>query len=114
MRRTRATRTTGATASSSFPNRSRPMRETWTFHTAGKLLFGRNAVRQLGEVAGWLGAKRVLVATDAILEKAGVLERVRVPLAEAGVAVEAFTGGEPEPSFRAAEVCIQMARQTRP
>lgn len=90
------------------------MRETWTFHSSGKLVFGRNAVRQLGEVAGWLGVKRTLIATDAILEKAGVLARVRVPLVEAGVTVEAFTGGEPEPSFRAAEACIQTARQFRP
>src|SRR5438045_864203 len=110
----RAVQTIVETQSGTFPSRSQPMRETFTFHTAGKLLFGRNAVRQLGEVAGWLGAKRVLIATDAILEKAGVLERVRVPLAEAGVAVESFTGGEPEPSFRAAEACIQAARQFQP
>jgi alcohol dehydrogenase class IV len=90
------------------------MRETWTFHSAGQLLFGRNAVRRLGAVAAWLGAKRILVATDAILEKAGVLDRVRGPLVEGGVTVEAFTGGEPEPSFRAAEACIELARQFRP
>ncbi len=90
------------------------MRETWTFHGAGKLLFGRNGVRQLGEIAGWLRARRVLVATDAILEKAGVLEQVRKPLAEAGVTVEAFTGGEPEPSMRAAEACLAAARAFGP
>ena len=27
------------------------MRDTWTFHTAGQFLFGRDAVRQLGDVA---------------------------------------------------------------
>ena len=27
------------------------MPETWTFHSAGQLLFGRNAARQLGDVA---------------------------------------------------------------
>ena len=39
------------------------MRETWTFHTAGQILFGRNAVRQVGEIAGRLGAKRVFLVT---------------------------------------------------
>ena len=90
------------------------MRETWTFHSAIQLLFGRNAVKQLGDVAGRLRAKRALVVTDAILEKAGLLERVRVPLAETGIAVEAFTGGEPEPSMRAADACIAKARAFKP
>jgi alcohol dehydrogenase class IV len=90
------------------------MRETWTFHSAGQLLFGRNAVRQLGEVAGRLGARRVLLVTDPILVKAGVAERVRAPLVDSGVAVEVFDGGEPEPSFRAAHSCIEVARAFRP
>jgi alcohol dehydrogenase class IV len=90
------------------------MRETWTFHSAGQIIFGRNAVEQLGEVAGRLGAKRVLVVTDAILDKAGVLDKVRGPLAKSGLAVEAFTGGEPEPSMRAAEKCLEQARGFRP
>lgn len=90
------------------------MRETWTFHSAVKLLFGRNAHRQLGEVAAWIGAKRVLIVTDAMLDKAGVLERVRGPLVESGLTVDAFTGGEPEPSLRAAEACIQHARGFQP
>jgi alcohol dehydrogenase class IV len=81
------------------------MRETWTFHTAGQLLFGRNAVRQLGEIAGRLGARRVLLVTDQILVRAGVADRVRAPLAESGAAVETFDGGEPEPSLRAADAC---------
>jgi alcohol dehydrogenase class IV len=90
------------------------MRETWTFHSAGQILFGRNAVKQLGELATRLRAKRALIVTDPVLEKAGLLERVRVPLAEAGLAVEAFTGGEPEPSMRAADACIVVARTFKP
>jgi alcohol dehydrogenase class IV len=90
------------------------MRTTWTFHSAGQLLFGRDAVGQLGEVAGRLGARRVLIVTDPALVKAGVAERVRSPLAEASVTVEVFDGGEPEPSFRAAKACIARARDFRP
>ncbi len=90
------------------------MRTTWTFHSAGQLLFGRDAARQLGDVAGRLGARRVLVVTDRVLGQAGVAERIRSPLAEAGVTVGVFDGGEPEPSFRAARACIGMARAFRP
>src|SRR5437016_1411684 len=52
------------------------MRETWTFHSAGQFLFGRNATSQLGEVVGRWGAKRLLIATDPVLEKAGLVEHV--------------------------------------
>jgi alcohol dehydrogenase class IV len=90
------------------------MRSTWTFHTAGKLLFGRHATNQLAEASGRLGAKRLLIVTDSILVKAGVVEQVHVPLSESGVLVEVFSGGEPEPSFRAAEACIAAARDFRP
>jgi alcohol dehydrogenase class IV len=90
------------------------MRTTWSFHSAGQLLFGRDAVRQLGEVAGRLGARRVLVVTDPILARAGLLERIRQPLAAAGITVESYSEGEPEPSLRAAEACLGVARQFRP
>ncbi len=45
------------------------MRETWTFHSAGQLVFGRNAVLQLGEVAKRLRLKRILIVTDKVLER---------------------------------------------
>lgn len=90
------------------------MRETWTFHTAGEMLFGANAVRELGTVAGRLACKRVLVVTDPVLLRLGTVERVREPLQQAGVAVEVFSGGEPEPSLRAAAACIEAARAFRP
>jgi len=90
------------------------MRTTWTFHSAGQLLFGFGAVGQLGEIAQRLGAKRVLIVTDAILVKTGLAECTRNPLQANRIAVEIFSGGEPEPSFRAAQSCIETARQFRP
>jgi alcohol dehydrogenase class IV len=90
------------------------MRETWSFHSAVQLLFGRNAAAQLGEVAARLRAKRVLMVTDPILTKTGLADRLRTPLTESGVAVEVFSGGEPEPSMRAAEACLAVARSFRP
>jgi alcohol dehydrogenase class IV len=61
-----------------------------------------------------LGARRVLIVTDPILAAAGQLERVRRPLFACGMALETFTGGEPEPSMRAAEACIALSRQFQP
>jgi alcohol dehydrogenase class IV len=90
------------------------MRTTWTFHSAGMLLFGRDAVRQLGDVAQRLGAKRALIVTDPNLVKAGLETRVRQPLMAGGLTVETFSGGEPEPSLGAADMCIATARTFRP
>ncbi|HEV3259140.1 MAG TPA: iron-containing alcohol dehydrogenase [Gemmataceae bacterium] len=89
-------------------------RTTWMFHSAGQLLFGRHAAGQLAEVAGRLGAKRVLIVTDSVLAKAGLPDRVRAPLAGSGITVETFDGGEPEPSLRAADACIGLARRFQP
>lgn len=89
-------------------------RTTWTFHSASQLLFGREALQQLGEVAGRLGARRVLIVTDPILSKTGLADRVRAPLSAGGIAVEVFSGGEPEPSMRAADAAIGLARTFRP
>jgi alcohol dehydrogenase class IV len=89
-------------------------RTTWTFHPPGKLIFGPHATGQLGEAAQELGVKRVLLVTDPSLVKAGLADRVQEPLRAAGVAVEAFTGGEPEPSMRAADQAIATGRAFRP
>jgi alcohol dehydrogenase class IV len=90
------------------------MRTTWTFHSAGQLFFGRHAAGQLGEIAGRLRAKRVLIVTDPQLLKAGLVETVHVPLSEGGIVVEIFSGGEPEPSISAAEAAVAKARAFRP
>jgi alcohol dehydrogenase len=89
------------------------MRETWTFHSAGQIVFGPGAVRQLGDVARRLGLKRILVVTDARLVEAGLYDEVRLPLREQA-ALDLFTGGEPEPSLRVAELCVAHAREFAP
>jgi alcohol dehydrogenase class IV len=90
------------------------MRTTWTFYTAGEVLFGAHATRQLGEVALRLGLERILLVTDPILMRAGLVDPVLGPLSEAGVRVELFTGGEPEPSLEAAYKAIAAGREFRP
>jgi alcohol dehydrogenase len=90
------------------------LRTTWTFHSAGQLLFGRGASRQVGEIAARLGARRIVIVTDPILLRAGIAEQIRAPLLATGIAVEIFGGGEPEPSMRAADECIALCRDFKP
>jgi alcohol dehydrogenase class IV len=90
------------------------MPDTWTFHSAGQIIFGREAVNRLGEVTQQLRIKRVFIITDAILVHAGLVDPVQKPLAEGGVSVEVFDGGEAEPSLRAAEASISQGRRFQP
>jgi alcohol dehydrogenase class IV len=87
------------------------MRTTFTFNSAGQLIFGRDAVLQLGDVVRRLSASRVFVVTDAMLVKAGLVDRVRAALTAATVEVAVFEGGVPEPPLSLAETCVAVARQ---
>jgi alcohol dehydrogenase class IV len=90
------------------------MRTTWTFHSAGQLLFGPHATDKIGEVVAGLDIKRLLLITDPILVRAGLVEPIHGALGEAGVTVELFAGGEPEPSMRAAFNAIAAGRDFHP
>jgi alcohol dehydrogenase class IV len=90
------------------------MRTTWTFGSAGQLIFGRNAVGQVGELAKSLGATRALVVTDQILSRIGVVDQVRKPLVDAGISIEVFDGGQAEPALSLVDDCLTVARPFRP
>src|SRR3954454_11143810 len=87
------------------------MRSTFTFRSAGNLVFGRHAVRELSGVLDRLGSKRVFVVTDKILARVGIVDQVR---AAAGRPVEVFDGGEPEPSLGMIQNGIAAAQAFRP
>ncbi|MBS0211252.1 MAG: iron-containing alcohol dehydrogenase [Planctomycetes bacterium] len=90
------------------------MRTTWNFHSAGSLVFGADAVQQIGKLVADLGLRRVAVLTDRVLAKTGALDAVRRPLAAAGIEVRAFEDGAPEPSIELAETLAGQIRQFAP
>jgi alcohol dehydrogenase class IV len=90
------------------------MRTTFTFHSAGQLVFGRNAIQQLGDIAGRLRAKKMFIVSDGILGKVGITEQVTEPLTRQGIGVEVFHGGEPEPSLAMVLRCIDAAKRFGP
>jgi alcohol dehydrogenase class IV len=90
------------------------MSAPWSFQSAGTLVFGRDSVHQLGDIAGRLKAKRVLVVTDAVLVKAGIADRVAKPLAESGATVEVFSGCLPEPPVEVIRAAADAARAFKP
>jgi alcohol dehydrogenase class IV len=83
---------------------------TWSFQSAGSLTFGRNAIDQLPDIARGLGAGRVFVVADAILEKAGVVERVAGKLKAAGLVLDSFHVDKPEPSVEIIRAATAKAK----
>ncbi|MGE0760030.1 MAG: iron-containing alcohol dehydrogenase [Pirellulaceae bacterium] len=90
------------------------MRTTWNFSTAGQLTYGIGAVNRLPEICLRRRWSRVLIVTDRLLCEAGVVERVAGPLRSAGVEVELFDGGEPEPSLAVVLRASERARGAQP
>lgn len=90
------------------------MRTTWTFHSAGTLLFGRHAVRELGDIAHRLPARRCFIVADPILEKVGVVAAVTESLKAANVDFVVWPHGEPEPSLHRVARCTDAAKSAKP
>jgi alcohol dehydrogenase class IV len=90
------------------------MRSSWNFHSAGQLVFGRGAVRQLGSLVAQRKFRKALVVTDERLIAAGLADRVVQPLQEAGIATDIFRGGEPEPAIATAVTAAVAAAKFQP
>lgn len=89
-------------------------RDYWNFYSAGRIVFGSGVIRRLGQFLQPLNARRVLIVTDAILTRVGVVDQVLSPLKAAGYTVDVFDGGEPEPSFAVADRAIELASKNKP
>jgi len=87
---------------------------TWSFQSAGSLLFGRGAAGHLADVARGLGAGRVFVVADPILQKVGTLDAVVKPLLAAGLSVETYLVEKPEPSVEIVRAAAAKARAVAP
>jgi alcohol dehydrogenase class IV len=80
------------------------------FFTSPKIVFGEDSLEQLSSIEG----KRVLLITDPIVSKLGMLEVVRNELMKEPRAVEAFDQVEAEPSFENVEKAAAAMRRFQP
>jgi alcohol dehydrogenase class IV len=87
---------------------------TWSFQSAGSLVFGRGAAGHLADVARGLGAGRVFVVADPTLQKVGTLTKVTKPLLDAGMSVETFLVEKPEPAVEIVRAAAAKARAIAP
>ena len=90
------------------------MQIPWTFHSAGSLRVGRGVVSQLGPIAKTHAIRKLFLVTDEILEQVGIVATVLKPLQEAGVTVEVFRGGVPEPPVEVVRQAAAAAKAFSP
>jgi alcohol dehydrogenase class IV len=90
------------------------MRNSWNFHSAGQLIFGRGAIANLSSELRRRKLSWVFVVTDKRLAAAGLVEHVAAPLREANVRCEVFEGGEPEPAIETAVTAAAAASKFQP
>ena len=81
----------------------------WWF-TSPRIAFGEDSLEQLGAVEG----KRVLVVTDPVVRRLGMLDLVMGELKKGPRSIEVFDQVEPEPSFENVEKAAAVARRFQP
>ena len=75
-----------------------------------RLVFGANCVTRVGELARELGARCVLVVTDAGIVTAGHAQRVEHALQAAGVGVVIYDRVRENPTTRDVDQCVAVAK----
>lgn len=78
-----------------------------------RLVFGINSVERAGELARQLGAKAVLLVTDAGLVDAGHAGHVERVLRDAGLDVAIFDRARENPTTKCIDQCLAVARAAR-
>ena len=91
-----------------------PGRDFWNFYTAGRIVFGSGSVARLGALVKPWSVRRLILISDRVLERAGVVAAVREPLIRDGYEVSLFLEGAPEPSYATAQRAIDQAMAERP
>ena len=81
----------------------------WWF-TSPKIVFGEDSLEQLSTVEG----KRVLIVTDPIVRRLGMVDLVASELKKETRSIEVFDKVEPEPSFENVEKAAAFARDFQP
>jgi alcohol dehydrogenase class IV len=80
------------------------------FETAPRIVCEDGAASRLGEIAGSLGVKRLLLVTDRGVVSSGLVEPVTVALEEAGIATAEFSDVAADPPASVVQAAAEAAR----
>ncbi|WP_010585108.1 iron-containing alcohol dehydrogenase [Schlesneria paludicola] len=91
-----------------------PKRDYFNFYSAGRIVFGSGVTARLSQFIQPWAPKKALIVTDAVLVRIGLVNEIERPLRDAGIEVDIFDGGEPEPSFAVADRALAKANASKP
>lgn len=86
------------------------MRSTWNFFSGQQLIYGQGSAAGVCGIASRIGARRVLVVTDPVVQSFGLLDSTLEALGSAGADVEVFAEGVVEPSTETAADAATIAK----
>ena len=86
------------------------MKRTHNFCSANKVVFGKDSIQDLPEIAKSLGATKILVICDKGIKEAGFAGRASELLSHSGLASIEFAGAEPEPALEVVDQCVDFAK----
>jgi alcohol dehydrogenase class IV len=81
----------------------------WNF-VSPRIVFGEGALDALDELHG----RRALIVTDTNMVRTGLVDKVKVHLAKAGIDIQVFDQVEPDPSVQTALRGAEVARDVQP
>jgi alcohol dehydrogenase len=84
------------------------------FHLRTRIVFGPDKIDLLGEIAGQLGARRVLMVSDPGIRQAGHTQRALDALERAGVHAALFDAVHQNPTTTDVEAGLEIARSDQP
>jgi alcohol dehydrogenase class IV len=85
--------------------------QTFSVNQPTRILFGVNAVKQIGEVIAGLGGHRVFLVADPGLKQAGIIKQVEDLLDAAKIPYTLFDKVTPEPGLKLADLGLKLAKK---
>ena len=89
-------------------------RKAWSFFSGSQFSFGPGAVTQLAGVIRRRQSRRVLIVSDGVLERNGLVGLVKEVVDTTEADCKLFCEGEPEPSSKLVDKLREEAKEYRP
>jgi alcohol dehydrogenase class IV len=87
--------------------------KTFKFFTSQSIVFGCGALDRLGDEILGFNSKKVFLVADPVLEKLGIVDRVKNAIEKSEIEVVLFTKVEPNPTIELGEEAAEIVRSQK-
>ncbi len=88
-----------------------PLRSISNIKLPNNIIFGIDAINQLGETAQKIASGDTLIIADDLMKHVGIINRVEKPLQQQNISFDIFTDISPDPTIECANKVVEMARK---